>query len=127
MLGWIKDLFEPAGKLVDDLHTSDEERMKLRNELAKIQMKANEQFITLAKAELEARSEMVKAEASSSHWLQANWRPISSVALLLTVVLDAWGLIDAPEALYTLATAFLGLYGAGRSIEKAAATTKLGK
>lgn len=126
IFSFITDLFKPASKLIDDLHTSTEEKMKLKNELANIQAKANEQFLNLAKAELEARTAMVQAEAQSTHWLQANWRPICSILLIALVVLDSFGIVTASQDLYTLATAFLGLYGAGRSVEKAAKVVKLG-
>jgi len=124
---FITNLFKPAAKLVDNLHTSTEEKMTLKNELAGIQAKANEHFLELAKAELEARQAIIVAESQSSHWLQGNWRPICSIALILIVVLDSFGIVAASEELYTLATAFLGLYGAGRSIEKSASVIKLGK
>jgi len=127
MFKWIANLFKPAADLVDNLHTSEEEKMALKNEFANIQAEANKQFLELAKAELEARTEMVKAEAASTHWLQANWRPICSIALISIVVLDSFSIVQASERLYTLATAFLGLYGAGRSVEKAASVVKLGK
>lgn len=127
IFSWISSLFKPAADLVDNLHTSTEEKMKLKNELAKIQQQANEKFIELAKAELEARQEIIKAEAGSKHWLQGNWRPICSMALIVIVVADSFGVITASPELYTLATAFLGLYGTGRSIEKAASVVKLGK
>jgi len=127
MFKWITSLFKPAAELIDDLHLSGEEKGKLKNELASIQAEANKQFLELAKAELEARTEMVKAEAASSHWLQANWRPICSIALISIVVLDSFSIVNASEQLYTLATAFLGLYGTGRSVEKAASVVKLGK
>lgn len=127
LFDWIAGLFKPAAKLVDDLHTSDEEKMQLRNELAKIQQEANSKFIELAKAELEARQEIIKAEASSQHWLQGNWRPICSMALITIICLDSFSVVSVNQELYTLATSFLGLYGAGRSIEKAASTVKLGK
>lgn len=127
MFKWIANLFKPAADLVDNLHTSTEEKMVLRNELASIQQEANKQFLELARTELEARTAMVQAEASSSHWLQGNWRPICSILLILIVVLDSFSLVNASPELYTLATSFLGLYGAGRSIEKAASVVKLGK
>ena len=127
MFKWISQLFKPAAKLIDDLHVSDEERLKLRNELAKVQSDLSAKYIELAKAELEARSEIIKAESASKHWLQANWRPICSVALILIIVLDSFSIVTASTELYTLATAFLGLYGAGRSVEKAASAIKIGK
>lgn len=127
LFSWISNLFRPASKLIDDLVLSGEEKGQLKNELAKIQQEANAKFIELAKAELEARQEIIKAEAQSTHWLQANWRPICSIALITLIILDSFSFVNASEQLYTLATTFLGLYGAGRSVEKAANTVKLGK
>ena len=36
-LGGITGLFKAAGGIVDDLHTSDEERLKLKNSFAELQ------------------------------------------------------------------------------------------
>jgi len=127
MFKWITNLFKPAADLIDEIHVSDEERMQLQNKLAEIQASANAKFIELAKAELDARTEMIKAEAQSKYWLQGNWRPICSMALILIIVLDSFDFVTATPELYTLATAFLGVYGAGRSFEKTAAVNKLGK
>ena len=40
LFDFIGGIFAPASKLVDDLHTSDEEKLTLKNELANIQAKA---------------------------------------------------------------------------------------
>lgn len=127
IFSWISNIFKPAAELIDDLHTSKEEKLRLQNALAKIQSEANARFIELAKAELEARQEIVKAEANSYNWLQSSWRPICSMALIALIILDSFSIVDASPELYTLATAFLGLYGAGRSVEKTANVVKLGK
>lgn len=127
MFGWIKGLFGGVNKTLDTLDVSGNKKAEIKNELAKIQSELSSKYIELAKAELEARAQVIKAEASSSHWLQGNWRPICSMALIAIVVLDSFSFVNASEQLYTLATAFLGLYGAGRSVEKAASAVKLGK
>lgn len=127
MFGWIKGLFGGVNKTLDTLDVSGNKKAEIKNELAKIQSELSSKYIELAKAELEARAEVIKAEAASNHWLQGNWRPICSMALIAIVVLDSFSFVNASEQLYTLATAFLGLYGAGRSVEKAASVVKLGK
>ena len=75
---------------------------------------------------LQARKEVMIAEAQSSSLLQTAWRPMCSILLIMLVVLDSFDIVTADEQLYTLATAFLGLYTAGRSTEKAAKVIKLG-
>lgn len=127
VMSWIAGLFKPAADLVDNVHTSTEEKMQLKNALADIQRKANDKFIELELARLEAQKQIIVAESKSSHWLQANWRPMCSVAVVAIIILESFGLASPGEGIYTLATAFLGIYGAGRSIEKAASSIKLGK
>ena len=134
VFSFITDLFKPATKLIDDLHYSGHEKAKskeklaqLKNELATIQSKANSKFLDLEMAALQARKEVMIAESKSTSKLQSSWRPICSILLILLVVLDSFGIVNANQDLYTLAMSFLGLYGFGRSVEKTADTVKLGK
>lgn len=127
MFKWISQIFKPATKLIDELHTSKEEKMQLRNELANIQAQANAKFIELAKAELETRSTMAKAEAASDSWLQQSWRPVASLILLGLVVVMTLDLVPFRSELYHLTMAFLGISSWGRGTEKTARVGKLGK
>lgn len=127
MFGWIKDLFGGVNKTIDTLDVSGNKKAEIKNKLANIQLEANKQFLDLAKSEMEMRAKVIQAEAGSQHWLQANWRPLTSMLLIGIIVLDSFNFISANQELYTLATAFLGLYGAGRSWEKASKSKNLGK
>ena len=61
MLDFIQNIFKPAAELVDNLHTSDEEKLKLRNEFAKIQAGLSKEAVSLMKAEASSESSrMVK-------------------------------------------------------------------
>lgn len=114
MWKWITNLFEPAAKLVDELHTSKEEKGALLVEMAKIQ------------AEVHAKSiELMQAEAGSSNWLTAAWRPICSIILVVIILLDGHFGFTASQQVYDLAQVFLGVYGGGRTIENA--VEKLGR
>lgn len=131
---FITNLFKPAADLVDELHFSGEEKaeskaklLQLKNELANIQASANEKFLDLEMAALQAKKEVMIAESQSTSLLQSAWRPLCSILLISLVVLDSFSIVHANENLYTLAMSFLGLYGAGRSVEKAAKSVKLGK
>jgi hypothetical protein len=107
ILDFIKGVFEPASKLVDELHVSDEERLKLRNELANIQ------------ASMQAKSvELMAAEAKSDHFIVAAVRPICTLLLITLVIADGYGLAEAPAQVYSLAEVFISVYAAGRSGEK---------
>jgi len=131
LFNWISSIFKPAAELVDDLHLSGEEKGQLKNELAGIQQKANEKFIELELAALEARKAVMIAESQSSNWYQAAWRPIASMVLVGLVVIQCianWA-YDVPISaeLFTFASTFLGITSAGRGIEKAAKANRLGQ
>ena len=107
MFEWIAGLFKPVVDLRDELHVSDEERGKLKNEFARIQASMHEKSIDL-----------MKAEANSEHWITAAWRPLCAIMLFGLIVADAYGWAKAPVQVYDLANIFLGTYAGGRSLEK---------
>ena len=107
MFEWIGALFKPAVDLIDELHVSDEEKGKLRNEFARIKASMHEKSIDL-----------MKAEAASEHWIVAAWRPMCAIMLFSLIVADAYGFAKAPAQVYDLANIFLGTYAGGRSLEK---------
>ncbi len=82
ILSFISSIFKPAVDLVDELHTSDEEKGNIRNQLAAIQAGVQDKIIDLEAKRLEyekqlvdARSEVLTAEIQGKSWLQRNWRP----------------------------------------------------
>ena len=113
LFDFIGNIFAPAADLIDNLHTSEEEKLTLKNELTKIQ------------AGMQAKSiELMKAEVSSEHFIVAAWRPLCAISLFVLILLDGFGLVKAPEQVYKLAEMFLGIYGGGRSLEKIAKAVK---
>lgn len=75
-------------------------------------------------AELVGRSEIVKAEAASEHWLAANWRPLTMLTFVALIVARWFGYAApelAPEEyikLWDIVELGLGGYVIGRSAEK---------
>ena len=75
-------------------------------------------------AELVGRSEIVKAEAASQHWLAANWRPITMLTFVGLIVARWFGWAApnlSPEEyikLWDIVELGLGGYVIGRSAEK---------
>jgi hypothetical protein len=116
----IGEIFAPAAKLVDDLHTSTEEKLALKNKFASIENQLMSKVIDYETRLLASKTEIITAEAQGQSWMQRNWRPITMLTFLVLVVCDSFGLIAfrlADEA-WTLLQIGLGGYVVGRSAEK---------
>lgn len=128
ILSLIGSVIEPVTKLIDDLHTSDEEKMVIRNQMLQLQATAYAQALDYEKSQLQAKADIIKAEAQGQSWLQRSWRPITMLTFLLLVVLDSFGLLASPLAdeAWQLLQIGLGGYVVGRSLEKIAPTVASG-
>lgn len=122
----IAGIFKPAAELVDELHTSTEEKLKAKGHLLDVQAAAMQRVFDYETDMLEAKSKIVHAEASSKHWLTANWRPITMLTFLTLVVGDSLGWLpnDLNKEAWTLLEIGLGGYVIGRSGEKIAQIMK---
>ena len=121
ILSFLGGAIKPVTDLIDSLHTSGEERDKLRNELVKLENEISSQLIEYHTKLIGAQADVIKAEATGKSWMQRNWRPITMLTFLVLVVCDSFGLLAfrlAPEA-WLLLQIGLGGYVAGRSLEKA--------
>ncbi len=116
----IGQIFEPAAKLIDNLHTSDEEKLTLANKLTVIQNEMHSKVIEYETKLLNAQSSIITSEANGQSWIQRNWRPITMLTFLALVVCDSFGWLANPLAAeaWTLLQIGLGGYVAGRSGEK---------
>jgi hypothetical protein len=120
VLGFLQAAVAPVAGLIDDLHTSKEEKESLRLEFYKLQFGIFERTMQYETQLLEAQSNIVVAEAQGQSWLQRSWRPITMLVFLGLVMLDSFGMLAnplAPEA-WTLLQIGLGGYVVGRSVEK---------
>ncbi len=115
-------VIEPVTQLVDDLHTSEEERLQVKAKLFEMQSQLSAQILSYETRLLESQGQVILAEAQGASWLQRNWRPITMLTFLVLVVLDSFGLLAfrlAAEA-WSLLQIGLGGYVVGRSVEKIA-------
>lgn len=121
VLSVISEMFKPAAKLIDDIHTSDEERLKLKNQLMSMQNEMSVKILDYEKELMRAQADVIKSEATGSSWIQRNWRPITMLTFLVLVVCDSFGLLKfrLAEQAWTLLQIGLGGYVIGRSVEKA--------
>lgn len=122
ILSFLGSIFTPASKLIDDLHTSSEEKLKLKNELVILENQMTSKILEYEKSLMEAQSKVIMSEAQGQSWMQRNWRPITMLTFLALVVCDSFGLLEfrlASQA-WTLLQIGLGGYVIGRSVEKSA-------
>ncbi len=120
MLGLIGDIFKPAVDLIDELHTSEEEKMQVKQKLFGMQVDAFKKAEEYETELLKAKASIITAEANGQSWMQRNWRPITMLTFLALVVSDSFGLLAfrLAEQAWTLLQIGLGGYVVGRSAEK---------
>lgn len=106
-----------GGKLIDRLWPDKTQQEQARLALLELAQKGE-------LAELTGRAEIVKAEAASSHWLAASWRPILMLTFGALIVARwlGWSAPGLSEAevlkLWDIVELGLGGYVIGRSAEK---------
>ena len=109
-----------AESILDEVITTDEERLKAKQELKQILLDAEK----LAQEQVTRRWE---ADAKSGHWLSANIRPLTLIFLTVMFVfislfdgnVGGFTIEEAYKPIYqTLLITVYGAYFAGRSIEK---------
>jgi len=105
------------GKVVGNLFPDPEQKAKAEQEVL-VQLMQHQQQIETAAASI------IQAEAASSHWLAANWRPITMLVFLGLIVARwfGWAAPNLSEAeyikLWSIVEFGLGGYVVGRSVEK---------
>lgn len=127
VFGFISSIFKPAADLVDNLTTTEEEKLTLKNQLATIQNEMGVKVLDYETRLMEAQASVIRAEAQGHSWLQRNWRPLT---MLVFVFIVAWNYIIVPifgmtllpihEDMWGLMKIGLGGYIIGRSAEKVA-------
>lgn len=107
------------GKVVGNLFPDPEQKAKAEAEM----MKA----LLAHQAEIEgAAAKIIQTEAASSHWLAANWRPLTMSVFVCLIVARwfGWAAPNLSEAeyvkLWSIVEFGLGGYVVGRSVEKIA-------
>lgn len=122
----IAGIFKPAAELIDNLHTSEEEKLEQKRKLLEIQAASMDSALSHERSIMEAQARIVNSEARSEHWLAATWRPITMLTFLCLTVGDSLGLLATPlrDEAWMLLQIGLGGYVVGRSGEKVIKTWK---
>jgi hypothetical protein len=127
ILNWFTGgVIKEVGKVIDGLFTSEEERLKAKNEVFKV---LQEQQLELQKLQ----TEIVLAEANGN-WLQRSWRPILMLAFGFIVIyvkfiapLFSLPIPPLENEFWNLLQLGIGGYVVGRSAEKIASKITINK
>ena len=118
--GGTKDLVEGVGGVIDNLHTSEEEKLEANQKV--------KELISNYEVEMEKQiTDRWKSDMASDSWLSKNVRPLVLVFLVISTVLmifiDAGMISFEVEAKWTdllqlVLITVIGAYFGGRSLEK---------
>lgn len=117
--GGAKDIIDSADSLIDNVSTSDEEKMKLKKGITDLVYKS-----TMSMAELHAT--LIKTEMTGN-WLQRSWRPLIMLSFGFVIfyqyfiaLMFSLPTVQIPGEMWDLLQLAFGLYVAGRTGEKIA-------
>ena len=125
----ISGAIKPVTDLIDNMHTSDEEKAKAHKELTKVQNSLISQVMEHEEEQIKAQKEIITAEIKSG-WLSRSWRPILMLTIVaivannyliypyLSMFTEKAVVLDLPSKLWNLMQIGVGGYIAGRSGEK---------
>jgi hypothetical protein len=125
--GPVTGLVQEIGSVIDNLHTSDTEKLKAQQALTEITLAFQLKMAEMDTQVIQAQADVIKTEAQGASWLQRNWRPISMLSFVFVilyafVVVPTFNLtpVTLPENLWTVVQVGFGGYVFGRSAEKIA-------
>ena len=117
-LSFIAGLIKPVTDLVDNLHTSDEERLAAKGVLLELQTGLMSQTLDYEKQLAQSQANIIVAEATANSWLTRTWRPITMLTFVFLVVYSQFTGTVIPPDMWTVIKIGLGGYLGGRSVEK---------
>lgn len=123
-------LAKPITDLVDDLHTSDEEKGAIKAKLFELQVGLYEKVMEYEAKLAEFQTKIITAETASESWMTRNWRPLMMV-IFTALVVNRWtglsAILGFPSVfisqeiemeLWSVIKIGIGGYVGGRSLEK---------
>jgi hypothetical protein len=124
---FIGDIISGAASIIDDLHTSGEEKLEAKTKLLTLQTDFTRAAMDYEATLVRETSQTIRAEATGHSWLQRNWRP-GVMTMFAYIVFHNYvlapvfgvGAVDMPDQLWALLQLGIGGYVVGRSAEKIA-------
>lgn len=129
LAGPVKGLIGAVGGVIDNLHTSEEERLAARQKLSELEATT---LISLAQAGqtlVDAQRDVLVQELKGN-WLQKSWRPITMLVFVFVIFnnymlvpyISAFGglvpTLEIPNGMWALLNVGIGGYITSRGIEK---------
>jgi len=121
-LGFISGLIKPVTDLVDQLHTSDDERLEAKAILLQFQTSLMSKTLDYEKQIAQSQRDIIVSETQANSWLTRSWRPITMLTFVLLVVWSQFTGMEVPDDLWFVIKLGLGGYVGGRSVEKSVAS-----
>lgn len=122
----VKGVVGPLFGLIDNLHTSEEEKRELTLQAIAMQIEMGSKFLDYENERLKLQQQVITAEAQSASAITRMWRPITMLTFLGLVVSYWLGYTppnvtpDMLDNVFDLIQLGLGGYVIGRSAEKVA-------
>ena len=125
-----KNLINPVKGLIDEIFTSDEEKMNFKVKLLELENDLNKVVIEAENKLIEAKRDILVAELKGDLWIQKAWRPLLMMTIiaivannylvfpLLGIFFEKVQMIDLPDKLWNLLVVGVGGYIASRGFEK---------
>ncbi len=132
LAGPVKGLVGAVGSIIDDLHTSGEEKAAAKQKISELEAATILSLAEVGKTLIEAQRDAVVAEAKGS-WLQRNWRPLTMMVFVFIIFnnyvlvpyVSAFGgtipALEIPNGMWALLNVGIGGYITSRGIEKVVA------
>ena len=124
ILSFLGSALKPAFDLIDNLHTSEDEKLAARAVLMKMENELSIEYLTLKKQVIAGQTQIIVAEAQSQSWLTRMWRPLMMVMFGAIIAHAYITGAEPPQAVMTTINIGLGGYIGGRSLEGIFKTAK---
>lgn len=129
--GSVNKVVDSVGNAIDNLITSDEEKLSLKNELAKIQIEAQNRKDELDLKYQEQLTQRQQNDMTSDSWLSKNIRPLTLIFILVMYSLlsiSSGFKFEVTESYVKLlgewGMLIMSFYFGGRSLEKITSLVK---
>ena len=119
VLSLIGKIFKPAMDMIDNVHTSTEEKLIQKAQLLELQTTFLQDALQYESDQLKAKAAIIMAETNSDSWITRSWRPITMLVFLGLVVCDSFGWLANPLAPQAWTLLQIGIGGCivGRSAQ----------